>query len=43
MQPEPIATTAIEADPRMDRSMLILQYAIALLAASAAGLLALLH
>jgi hypothetical protein len=43
MQPEPIAAAPVEDDLRADRSMLILQYAIALLAASAAGLLAFLH
>ena len=35
--------TALEPDATVDRSMLVLQYAIALLAATAAGLLALVH
>lgn len=43
MQPQTTTTPASEGDSRTDRSMLVLQYAIALAAASAAGLLALLH
>ena len=42
MQPEAIET-ALEPDSTVDRSMLVLQYVIAVLAVTAAGLLALVH